>query len=241
MLDTIFAYVPTSISQLAWLGFTIVAYLAARWLYQRSGASPFLIPVLTAVAIVVAALLITGTSYEFYVDSTRILQFLLGPATVALAVPLYGQLHQLKKMWKPLCIALFAGGIAAIASTVLIAWMLGGSMQTLLSLAPKSATMPISIPAGVAVGGLAPLVAIAAAITGIGGVMMARPLLRLVRADDPVVQGFTMGLTSHAIGVARAIQINKEAAASAALAMGLNGLLTAACIPFLPWILSVLM
>src|SRR5690606_24301419 len=141
---------------------------------------------------------------------TRLLQFLIGPATVALAVPLYNQLQQLKRMWLPLTIALCVGGITAIVSTVLIAWLLGGSMETLLSVAPKSATMPIAIPASVAVGGIAPLIAIAVAFTGISGVMIARPLFRLIKATDPAVRGFAIGLTAHAIGTARALQVDRK-------------------------------
>lgn len=239
MLNTASAYLPLSLTELGWLGFTILAYLAARWLYQRSGAQPFLIPVLTGVTIIVAALLITGTDYTTYAGSTRILSFLIGPATVALAIPLYGQLHQLKRMWLPLTAALLVGGVTAILSSVGIAWLLGGTFQTLVSVAPKSATMPIAIPASVAVGGIASLAAIACAITGISGVIMARPLFRLTKADDPIARGFAIGLTAHAIGTARAIQVDQQAGASAALAMGLNSLLTAALIPLLPWLLSV--
>ena len=239
MLTTVSGYLPLSLFQLGWLSFTVLAYLIARWAYQRSGANPFLIPVLTSVCLIVTALVIMDTEYARYADATRILQFLIGPATVALAIPLYGQLHQLKRLWLPLTVALVVGGITAIVSTVVIAWLLGGSMQTLVSLAPKSATMPIAIPASVAIGGIASLVAIAVAITGITGVMMARPLLRLVKADDPMVRGFAIGLTAHAIGTARAVQVDEQAGASAALAMGLNGLLTAACIPFLPWFLTL--
>lgn len=239
MLTTASAWLPATLVELGWLFYTILVYLAARWLYQRSGAHPLFIPVLTAVIVIIVALILTDTSYETYAQSTRLLQFLIGPATVALAVPLYNQLQQLKRMWLPLTIALCVGGITAIVSTVLIAWLLGGSMETLLSVAPKSATMPIAIPASVAVGGIAPLIAIAVAFTGISGVMIARPLFRLIKATDPAVRGFAIGLTAHAIGTARALQVDQKAGASAALAMGLNSLLTAAAIPFLPWFLSL--
>lgn len=239
ILSTATAWLPTSLYELGWLLFTILIYLAARWIYQRSGAHPFLIPILTAVIVIITALILTNTPYSTYAQSTRILQFLIGPATVALAIPLYGQLQQLKRMWFPLSIALLVGGVTAIISTVLIAWLLGGSFQTLVSAAPKSATMPIAIPASVAIGGIAPLAAIAVAFTGISGVILARPLFRLIRADDPMVRGFAIGLTAHAIGTARAIQVDQQAGASAALGMGLNSLLTAAGIPFLPWFLTL--
>ena len=163
-----------------------------------------------------------------------------GSTTVALAIPLYSQLHQLKRMWLPLTAALLVGGVTAVVSAAGIAWLLGGSFQTIVSVAPKSATMPIAIPTSVAAGGIASLAAIACAITGISGVIMARPLFRLAKADDPIVRGFAIGLTAHAIGTARAIQVDQQAGASAALAMGLNSLFTPALLPFLPWALSLL-
>ena len=125
MLTTASAWLPATLVELGWLFYTILVYLAARWLYQRSGAHPLFIPVLTAVIVIIVALVLTDTSYETYAQSTRLLQFLIGPATVALAVPLYNQLQQLKRMWLPLTIALCVGGITAIVSTVLIAWLLG--------------------------------------------------------------------------------------------------------------------
>lgn len=236
MLTQALDILPLAVSELALLILTVLTYLAARWLYQRSNCQPFLIPVLTAVGFIVAVLLATGVSYADYARSTQILQFLIGPATVALAIPLYTQLHQLRRLWFPLMVALIAGGITAIASAITIAWALGGSLDTLLSLAPKSSTMPIAVPASTAIGGIAPLAAIAVALTGISAVIMARPLFRLVGVTDPMVRGFAIGLTAHAIGTARAVQVDQAAGASAALAMGLNGLLTAAVIPFLPWL-----
>lgn len=235
MLGAASSLVPASLAHLGLLLTTVAVYMAARWVYQRSGTHPFLIPVFTGVTVMVLVLSATDTAYADYAQATGILKFLIGPATVALAVPLYAQLPQLRRMWLPLSVALGVGCITAIVSALLIAWLLGGSLEVLLSLAPKSATMPVAIPASEAVGGIGSLAAVACAITGIAGVMMARPIFRLVGTQDPVVCGFTLGLTSHAIGTARSIQLDQQAGASAALAMGLNGLLTAALIPFVPW------
>ncbi len=236
--DAVVDLLPGSWANVGLLLVTVAAYWMARWLYLRSRSNPLLIPVLTAVVLIVTILVTFNIPYEQYAQSTRLLQLLIGPATVALAVPLYTHLEQLKRMWIPLVTALLAGGITAIVSALLIVWVFGGSVELLLSLAPKSATMPVSIPASVAVGGVASLVAVSTAITGIVGVLIASPLFRWIGVKDPVVQGFTLGLTSHAIGTARSIQINSEAGGSAALAMGLNGLLTAALMPFLPYVLA---
>lgn len=218
-------------SPLPWLTLTLLAYMAAVWLYRRSGASPFLIPVLTAVVLIVSVLLLTGTPYPTYAEGTRFLTFLIGPATVALAIPLYGQLERLKQIWLPVTIALGVGSAAAIVSAVLVAWALGGSLETLMSLAPKSATMPIAMPVAERFGGLPSLAAVAVAITGIVGTIMARPLLDGLRIHDPAVRGFAMGITAHAIGTAREIQVSATGGAFAALAMGLNGVATALLMP----------
>lgn len=216
---------------LPWLVLTLLAYLGALALYRRSGAHPLLIPVFTAVVAIVAVLMATGTPYATYRDGVSLLSLLIGPATVALAVPLYGQRARIRQMWRPLGIALLVGSTAAIASAVLIAWALGGTLETLMSLAPKSATMPIALPVAERMGGLPSLAAVAVAITGIAGAIVAGPLLRLLRIHDPAVRGFAIGLTAHAIGTARELQVHPTAGAFAALAMGLNGVATAVLVP----------
>lgn len=233
-LAALFAHSP-----LPWLVLTLVSYLGALRLYQRSGSHPLLIPVLTAVVVVVAVLLLTGTPYPVYFEGVQPLYFLIGPATVALAVPLYGQLGRIKEMWLPIGIALLVGSTAAIVSALGIAWALGGELETLLSLAPKSASMPFALPVAERLGGLASLAAVAVAITGIAGTIMARPVLNLMRIHDPAVRGFAVGLTAHAIGTAREIQDNQTAGAFAALAMGLNGIATAVLVPVLVQLMHV--
>ena len=163
-------------------------------------------------------LMATGTPYATYRDGVSLLSLLIGPATVALAVPLYGQRARIRPMWRPLCIALLVGSAAAIASALLIAWALGGTLETLMSLAPKSATMPIALPVAERMGGLSSLAAVAVAITGIAGTILAGPVLRLPRIHDPAVRGFAVGLTAHAIGTARELQVHPTAGAFAALA-----------------------
>ena len=218
-------------SPLPWLLLTLLAYIAALALYRRSGAHPLLIPVFTAVVLIVCVLLATGTPYATYRKGVELLSFMIGPATVALAVPLYAQRQRIREMWRPLCVALLAGCSVAIVSALGIGWALGASMETLLSLAPKSATMPIALPVAERLGGLPSFAAVAVAITGIAGAVLADPLLRLLRVHDPAVRGFAVGLTAHAIGTARELQTHPAAGAFAALAMGLNGVATAVMVP----------
>jgi len=214
-----------------WLTVTLLAYVVALRVYRHSGGNPLLLPVLTAVVVVVAALLLTRTPYPVYAGSTQILFFLIGPATVALAVPLYNQLERLKRLWWPVTVALLAGSLTAILSAIGIAWFLGASFETVLSLAPKSATMPIAMEVAGVTGGLPSLTTVAVALTGIAAAMLTGGMSRMMRIDDPAVQGFALGLTGHAIGTAQALKLDETAGAFAALAMGLNGIATALLVP----------
>ncbi|MEZ2739406.1 LrgB family protein [Comamonas jiangduensis] len=218
-------------SHLPWLVLTMAVYLATLALYKRSRCHPLLIPVFPSVVIIVGVLLATDTPYATYQQGVQWLSLLIGPATVALAIPLYAQRARIYALWKPIAVALLVGCVVALLSAMGIAWALGGSWETLISLAPKSATIPIALPMAERFGGLPSLAAVAVAVTGISGCMLAPLLLRIVRSQDPAVEGFAQGLTAHAIGTARSIQINPTAGAFAALAMGLNGVLTALLMP----------
>ncbi|WPH18386.1 LrgB family protein [Variovorax paradoxus] len=220
-------------SPLLWLSLTLLAYLGALWLHRRSGANPAVNPVLVSVVVIVGVLLLTRTPYDTYFEGAKFVHFLIGPATVALAVPLYGQLGRLRRLWLPIGVALLVGSAAAIVSAIGIAWALGGSHELLMSLAPKSATMPIAMGVAEKIGGLPSLAAVAAAVAGISGAIMATGLLNLLRIKEPAVRGFAVGMAAHGIGTARAIQVNETAGAFSALALGLNGIATALLVPLL--------
>jgi predicted murein hydrolase (TIGR00659 family) len=220
-------------SPLLWLTITMLAYLFALWLRRISGGHPLLNPVLVSVAALVGVLLLTGTPYPTYFEGAKFVHFLIGPATVALAIPLYAQLERLKRMWLPIGVALIVGSITAILSAVAIGWLLGASNESLLSLAPKSSTLPIAMAIAEQIGGVPSLAAMAVAVTGIGGAIMATPLLNLLGFRDPAVRGFAVGITAHAIGTARALQVGTVNGAFAALALALNGVATALLIPLL--------
>lgn len=221
-----------TVTHLPWLVLTMAAYLATMALYKRFQCHPLLIPVFPSVIIIVCVLLATDTSYATYKQGVEWLNILIGPATVSLAIPLYAQRARIRTLWRPICVALVVGSVVALFSAMGIAWALGGSWETIISLAPKSATIPIALPMSERFGGLPSLAAVAVAVTGISGCMLAPLLMRWVRSKDPAVEGFAQGLTAHAIGTARSIQINPTAGAFAALAMGLNGVLTAVLMPF---------
>ncbi|MCB1916444.1 MAG: LrgB family protein [Rhodocyclaceae bacterium] len=222
------------------LTLTLVCYQIAFAIHRRLGMHPAANPVLLAVAMLVAVLLATDTPYPVYFDGAQFVHFLLGPATVALAVPLHAQFGRLKKLALPLLVALVAGSLAAALSAVALGAMFGASRELLMSLAPKSVTTPIAMGVAERLGGLPSLTAVLVIATGILGAIGARYVYRALHIEDPAVRGFAIGLASHGIGTARAFQVSEQTGAFAALAMGLNGLFTAAALPsLLPWLESL--
>lgn len=234
-LNEIWVYLAAS--PLLGLAITLLAYQGAVWLYRKSGMNPLANPVLIAVAFLVALLMATGTPYQTYFDGAQFVHFLLGPATVALAVPLYTQLRRVRAMLLPVLVGLVTGGLCAALSAMAVGKLFGASLPTLLSLAPKSVTTPIAMGVAERIGGIPSLTAVLVITTGIIGAVGARYLFDAMGIRDPAVRGFAIGIASHGIGTARAFQVNEQAGAFAALAMGLNGLLTALALPLLlPWL-----
>jgi predicted murein hydrolase (TIGR00659 family) len=224
-------------SPLLGLTLTLLAYQGAVLISKRCNSHPLANPVLLAVTALVTLLWLTGTPYRTYFDGAQFVHFLLGPATVALAIPLYAQIKRLALMAVPLLGALLAGSLTAAFSAVLVGRLFGASNATLLSLAPKSVTTPIAMGIAERIGGLPSLTAVLVILTGILGAVGARSLYALLKIDDHAVRGFAIGVASHGIGTARAFQVSEQAGAFAALAMGLNGLLTAI---LLPWLMPTL-
>jgi predicted murein hydrolase (TIGR00659 family) len=237
-LQEIWVYL--SATPLLGLTATLLAYLAAHRLYERSGFNPLANPVLIAVALLVALLAATGTPYRTYFEGAQFVHFLLGPATVALAIPLYEQRAQLTRLAIPLLLGLSAGVLTAVVSAVGFAWLFGASRETILSLAPKSVTTPIAMGIAEKIGGLPSLTAVLVILTGMLGAIIARPLLNLLRVQSHATRGFALGVASHGIGTARAFQVSEEMGAFAGLAMGLAALATALLVPALLTLLAAL-
>jgi len=224
-------WVYLSASPLLHLALTLVAYVAGDWLYRKAGRHPLLNPVLLAVVALVALMSATRTPYATYFEGAQFVHFLLGPATIALAVPLYLNISKLRRLWLPLSVGLIVGSLTAALSAVGIAWLLGASTETLLALAPKSATAPVAMGITEKLGGPPSLTAILVVSTGILGAIIGPALLDLLRVRDPAVRGFAIGTTSHGIGTARAFQESEEAGAFSGLAMGLTALVSALIVP----------
>ncbi|MHB9842105.1 LrgB family protein [Paraburkholderia terrae] len=230
-LGAIWVYLAAS--PLLGLTITLIAYLIAQAIYAKARFNPLANPVLIAVAMLVLLLEVTGTPYATYFEGAQFVHFLLGPATVALALPLYRQWPKLRRSAVPLIGGLVAASLAAIVSAVGVAALFGASHQSIASLAPKSATTPIAMAVAAEIGGIPSLTAVLVISTGIFGAVFARSILNMLHIEETAVRGFALGVASHGIGTARAFQVSEEMGAFAGLGMGLNGVFTAFIVPVL--------
>ncbi|MFC0252110.1 LrgB family protein [Massilia consociata] len=226
-------WVYLSASPLLGLTMTLCAYLAAQRIFVFCKGSPLANPVAIAIALVALVLLVSGMSYQRYFAGAQFVHFLLGPATVALAVPLVRQLPRLRRAFVPLACALVAGSVTAIVSAVAVAVLLGATPELAATLGPKSATSPIAMAVSERLGGIPAFTAALVIGTGIFGAVFGRYVFDLLRIVSPAARGFALGLASHGIGTARAFQVSPEMGAFAGLAMGLNGAMTALLAPWL--------
>lgn len=226
-------WVYLSTTPLLGLTLTLLVYLVAFRLYEWTGFNPLANPVALSIAMLAVVLTLTGTPYTTYFEGAQFVHFLLGPATVALAVPLVEQWHRLRRWWWPLLAGLVSGTLAGTVSALWLARWLGASDATLASLAPKSVTTPVAMGIAEQLGGLPSLTAVLVVCTGVVGAATGRFLFDALRIQDPMVRGFALGTAAHGIGTARAFQVNETMGAFAGLAMGLTALFSALALPWL--------
>jgi len=220
-------------SPLLWLTVTILVYCLSDRISAGLRRPPLANPVLFSVMIVGALVVGTGTDYATYFDGAQFIHFLLGPATVALGIPLYQNRHLVLRSILPMACALVAGSVTALASAILIARAFGASAQVVTSIAPKSVTAAVAMAISSRLGGDPALTAVLVILTGILGAIIVTPLMNALRITDKRARGFAAGLAAHGIGTARAFQVDPLAGTFAGIAMGLNALLTAAIAPLL--------
>ena len=212
------------------VGITLAAFQLAFAAYEKTR-WVFLQPVLVSMALVVGILLACGIAYEEYRISAQWLTILLGPATVALAVPLYLNLRRIRELFGPIVVTLLVAGIFATALGMALARAFGADEMILMTLAPKSVTSPIAMLVAEQIGGVVALAAVFVMITGVLGAIIGPELLRRFGVQHPAARGIALGLTAHAVGTAQALQESDECGAFAALAMSLMGVLTAVLLP----------
>jgi len=212
---------------------TLACFVLGDWLYKKCKQHPLANPVLISIILVSSALWITRTDYLTYFAGAKYIHFLLGPATVALAVPLYKNIHHVKAALLPIMVTISLGCVFAIFSGVGVAALLGASEETLLSLAPKSVTAPVAMGLAEIIGGTPSLTAVLVILSGVVGAVFGGLILNLVGVKDKKARGLAVGIASHGIGTARKLSLNETSGAFSGLGMGLNALATAIILPLL--------
>jgi predicted murein hydrolase (TIGR00659 family) len=220
-------------SPLLWLAVTVCAFVAAARLQRGLRGSPWANPVLLSVLLLLALLLGTGTPYERYFEGAQFVHFLLGMATVSLAVPLRRHWDAVKAALPAMSAALVIGNLVGSASAMAILAWFHAPVPVVLSIAPKSVTAPVAMGISEKIGGLPALTAVLVVSTGIFGAIVATPLLNALRLRDPAGRGFSVGIAAHGIGTARAFQLNETAGTFAGIGMAASTLVASVLVPVL--------
>ena len=231
MTASLWVYLSTT--PLLWLTVTVVVYVIADRIAVASGRHPVVNPVLISVVFTVAVLWASATPYATYFEGAQFVHFLLGPAIVAIAVPLYRNLARVKANLVPMLAALVAGAVTAAVSALAIAAAFGVPPEVLASLAPKSVTAGVAMGIAEGLGGIPALTAVLVIITGLIGAVIVTPLMNMLGMTDYAARGFAAGLAAHGIGTARAFVVDEVAGTFAGIAMGLNAVLTAILVPLI--------
>ena len=235
MADFVQLWVYLSATPLFGLTATLVVYVLAHAVYLRAGQAPWANPVLWSVVSLACTLLATGVPYPTYFAGAQFIHFLLGPAVVALAWPLWLRRQELRQRWGRLLIAALAGGGVAAGSAVLLGWAVGLPPEVLRSLVAKSVTAPVAMGIAEQVGGIPALAAVFAVLTGLVGALCGKYLFAAMRipmdGQGWAARGFALGTAAHGLGAARAMQVNADAGAYAGLALGLQVVLASLLIP----------
>lgn len=221
--------------------FGVILSLAAfeiGLLINRKTKISLLNPLLIALCLIIAVLKVLNISFEDYNKGGQVISFLLGPATVALAVPLYKNIQLLKKNALPILGGIIIGSSVGIASIILMSKAMGLDVVLGLSLVPKSITTPIGMEVSKQIGGIPEITVAAIIITGLTGAILAETVFKLLKIDDPVAVGIAIGTSAHALGTTKAIEIGEAEGAMSGLAIGIAGLMTVLIAPVIIFLLN---
>ncbi|WP_025119529.1 MULTISPECIES: CidB/LrgB family autolysis modulator [unclassified Serratia (in: enterobacteria)] len=213
------------------LPLTLLVFYAARKLAQKLN-MPLLNPLLVSMAVIIPLLLLTGIPYERYFQGSKILNDLLQPAVVALAFPLYEQIHQIRARWKSIITVCFIGSMTAMISGGAIALLMGAKPEIAASILPKSVTTPIAMAVAESLGGIPAISAVCVIFVGILGAVFGHALLGLLRITTNSSRGLAMGTASHALGTARCVEMDYQQGAFSSLALVICGIITSLTAPF---------
>lgn len=220
------------------LAITFGIYYVGRQIQKRTG-WVVLNPILITIVALIALLQLTGISYETYEQGGQYIEFWLKPAIVALGVPLYQNLGQIRRQLLPILMSQLVGCLVGLVSVTLIASALGASHEVIVSLAPKSVTTPIAMEVCKTSGGIPSLTAAIVVIVGLFGAVFGFKILEVWHVHNPFSQGISMGTAAHAVGTSRAMEKGEIYGAYSSLGLILNGVLTALLTPFVLKLLGV--
>ncbi|WHP32908.1 CidB/LrgB family autolysis modulator [Trabulsiella odontotermitis] len=222
------------------LPLTLLVFFAARKLAARFK-MPLLNPLLVALVVIIPFLLLTGIPYDRYFQGSKILNDLLQPAVVALAFPLYEQLHQIRARWKSIITICFIGSLVAMVSGTAVALLMGATPEIAASVLPKSVTTPIAMAVGGSLGGIPAISAVCVIFVGILGAVFGHTLLNKMHIHTKAARGLAMGTASHALGTARCAELDYQEGAFSSLALVICGIITSLLAPFIfPVLLALL-
>jgi len=215
---------------------TVAAYVAANFLYLRFRKTP-LNPVITATVALVAILILFDIPYETYMEGGDSVAAFLGPAVVALAVPLYNHRELLQNYLVPIAAGIVAGVIAGLVSGTLFTRWLGFTEELILTVLPKSLTTPVAMQVATTIGGIPSLAAVFVMVAGFTGILLGPYLLQLLNIDSPIGRGIGLGASAHGLGTAKAFEYGPEDASMSSVAMTLAAVLGALLSPLAAWLL----
>ena len=216
---------------LLWLTLTLSVWIGADAVARRANAHPLVNPVMLSIAAIATVLALTGTSYATYFEGAQFVHFLLGPATVAIAVPMAMNMTLIRRYFWPLVAALLAGSVTAIVSVLVLSQMVGLPGDVTASIAPKSVTAAVAMGIAEKSGGTPSLTAVLVVLTGVFGSIVVTPMMNALGIRNYAARGFAVGLAAHGLGTARAFTVNPVAGTFAGIAMGLNAVLTSFLVP----------
>ena len=204
---------------------SLASYGIGMWLKKKTGLS-FMNPLLVSIILVIIFLQVSGVSYQTYAAGANAISFLLTPATICLAVPLYQQFNLLKKNWKAVVAGVVSGVVSSLVCILLLALLFKFDHQTYVTFLPKSITTAIGMGVTEELGGYVSLAVVGIVITGVIGNVIAEGVLKLFRIEEPIAKGIAIGSSSHAVGTAKAMEIGPIEGAMSSLSIVVCGLLT---------------
>lgn len=220
------------------IAFTFLVYFAAQKI-QKKTRIIILNPILVSIIIIIAFLSLFNIDYDSFHRGSKLIEFFLKPAVVALGVPLYLQLEKIKKQAIPIIISQLVGCITGVVSVVLIAKLMGASKEIIFSLAPKSVTTPIAIEISKSIGGIPALTASVVIVVGIFGAIFGYAIMKWTKVKNPIAQAISMGTAAHAVGTSKSMEISSAFGAMSSIGLIVNGIFTAILTPYILKVLSL--